>query len=538
MVTLRSHLHVKATEVLNISSTFSQDENSPAGLAELFDPTPESAAPALAPAVQIFILLHDILAQEAQTMLRNYFQTAAKKRCRKHMLDTDEFLSSNSDGFLMDPITISTAYSKMKNLCVNIGNEIQADIKIHNQHILPSSIDLSNITAAVYSTDLSNRLTGFLAAWPPSSPLPHVNELLIATADFERNLESWNIRPVQGGVDSKNLFHNYIMVWIQDMQLNLLDLCKAEKVPWSGVTTNHSTSPFAEEMYEKIKDTLVEYEVVINRWPHYSLVWENAVANVERAIIKALEKQYNDILTPLKDSIPKRLNMHVQKLTRRQSTALYSVPNQLGTFLNTIKRILDVLHCRIEDILKSWASYLPVIGDRKSLFGEQMNAITVLLRTKYKNYIQATVGKLVNNMQANRSTRLKRILEETNEADGEAEVRERMQMLSSQLIDSISNLHEVFTSRIFVAICRGFWDRMGQIVLNFLEGRKENRVWYNGSYYALGILDDTFASQMQRLQGNALQEKDIEPPRSLIEARSILCRDTTNATDPSNYFYV
>lgn len=52
----------------------SLDENSPAGLAELFDPTPESAAPALAPAVQIFILLHDILAQEAQTMLRNYFQ--------------------------------------------------------------------------------------------------------------------------------------------------------------------------------------------------------------------------------------------------------------------------------------------------------------------------------------------------------------------------------------------------------------------------------------------------------------------------------
>lgn len=115
--------------------------------------------------------------------------------------------------------------------------------------------------------------------------------------------------------------------------------------------------------------------------------------------------------------------MHVQKLTRRQSTALYSVPNQvssflcvcvvstpymltpqhdflvqLGVFLNTIKRILDVLHCRVEDILKSWASYLPVMGDRKSLFGEQMNGITVLLRTKYKNYLQATVEKLVQNV--------------------------------------------------------------------------------------------------------------------------------------------
>jgi hypothetical protein len=53
------------------------------------------------------------------------------------MAETDEFVSSNSEGFLMDSITISTAYLKMKNLCINISNEIQADIKIHNQHILP-----------------------------------------------------------------------------------------------------------------------------------------------------------------------------------------------------------------------------------------------------------------------------------------------------------------------------------------------------------------------------------------------------------------
>ncbi|KAF7140396.1 hypothetical protein RHSIM_Rhsim06G0182800 [Rhododendron simsii] len=514
----------------------SLDENSPTGLADTFGFTPEVAAPALAPAVQVFILLHDILSQDAQSMLRNYLQAAAAKRCRKHMLETDEFVSNNSDSFLIDSITITTAYSKMKNLCTNLVNEIQADIKINNQHILPISIDLSSITAAVYSTELCKRLRGFLATWPPSSPQSHVNELLIATADFQRNLESWNVSPMHGGVEARNLYHDYIMVWIQDMQLNLLELCKAEKVPWSGVLTNHSTSPFAEEMYEKIKEMLIEYEVVMNRWPQYSLVVENAVANVERAIIKALEKQYSDILAPLKDSIPKRLGMQVQKITGRQSTALYSIPSQLGTFLNTIKRILDVLHCKVEDILKSWASYLPVVGDKKSLFGEQMNAITVLLRTKYKNYMQATVVELVNNMQANRNTRLKRILEETKEADGEAEVRERMQMLSSQLIDSISNLHEVFSSHIFIATCRGFWDKMGQVVLRFLEGRKENRVWYNGSYYALGILDDTFASQMQRLQGNSLQDKDLEPPRSIIEARSILCRDTTNATDSSTYF--
>lgn len=63
-----------------------------------------------------------------------------------------------------------------------------------------------------------------------------------------------------------------------------------------------------------------------------------------------------------------------------------------------MKRILDVLHCRVEEILKTWASVLPVMGDKKSQFGEQMNAVTVLLRTKYKTYLQATVGKLISNV--------------------------------------------------------------------------------------------------------------------------------------------
>ncbi|KAI5662135.1 hypothetical protein M9H77_21458 [Catharanthus roseus] len=515
----------------------SLDENSPTGLTDMSGPLLKTAASALAPAVKVYTLLHDILAQDAQTILRNYLQTAALKRCRKHMLETDEFLSSNSDGIVMDSTTMTTAYLKMKNLCLNISSEIQADLKIHNQHIFPSSIDLASITGTVYSTELCKRLRAFLAAWPPSGPMPHVIELLIATADFERNLDSWSISAGSGGVNSKELYQNYIMVWIQDLQLNLLEICKAEKVPWSGVITNYSTSPFAEEAFEKLKQMLHEYEVVINRWPQYTLILENAVANVERAIIKALERQYSDVLIPLKDSVPKKLGMQVQKLARRQSTALYSAPPQLGTFLNTIKRILDVLHCRIEDILKAWALYLPVNGEKKSSFGEQMNGVTVLLRTKYKNYMQAIVVKLASNIQASRNTRLQRILEETKVTDGEAEIRGRMQMLNAQLSDSISNLHEVFTSRIFVAICRGFWDKMGQVVVKFLEGRKENRVWYNGSYHALGVLDDIFASQMQRLQGNALQEKDLEPPRSITEARSILSRDTTNGVESSTYLY-
>lgn len=47
------------------------------------------------------------------------------------------------------------------------------------------------------------------------------------------------------------------------------------QVPWSGVFTKYSTSPFPEEMFEKMARMLSEYEVVINRWPQYTPVLEN-----------------------------------------------------------------------------------------------------------------------------------------------------------------------------------------------------------------------------------------------------------------------
>uniref|UniRef100_A0A453NLC0 Uncharacterized protein n=1 Tax=Aegilops tauschii subsp. strangulata TaxID=200361 RepID=A0A453NLC0_AEGTS len=115
----------------------SLDEHSITGLSELFGPISDCAAPALAPAVQIFSVLHDILSNEAQSILRSYLQAAAAKRCRRHMIETDEFMSSNNDNLLTDDMTISAAYLKMKTLCINISLEIQADIKIHDQNILP-----------------------------------------------------------------------------------------------------------------------------------------------------------------------------------------------------------------------------------------------------------------------------------------------------------------------------------------------------------------------------------------------------------------
>lgn len=74
--------------------------------------------------------------------------------------------------------------------------------------------------------------------------------------------------PVQGGVDSRNLYHNYIMVWVQDMQLNLLDYCKLEKVGLSSSIMqlcNHNLylNSFSDTNFQETNSSLLEIDLMI-----------------------------------------------------------------------------------------------------------------------------------------------------------------------------------------------------------------------------------------------------------------------------------
>uniref|UniRef100_A0A0D9VLB5 MHD1 domain-containing protein n=1 Tax=Leersia perrieri TaxID=77586 RepID=A0A0D9VLB5_9ORYZ len=500
----------------------SLDESLPSGLAEEFRPPTGLAACALEPAIKLYSLLHD---------------AAARKRSRRYMLETDEYVAGNSEGIRVDLVTFTTAYQKMKSLCCNLRNEIFTDIEIHNQHILPSFVDLPNLAASIYSVELSNRLRAFLVACPPTGPSSPVADLVIATADFQKDLASWNICPIKAGVDAKELFHLYIVLWIEDKRRTLLENCRMDKVKWSGVRTQHMTTPFVDEMYDLLKNTLTEYEVIICRWPEYIFVLENAIADVEKAVIESLEKQYGDVLAPLKDCIaPKKFGLkYVQKLTKRNSVVPYTVPEDLGILLNTMKRLLDVLRPRIESHLKSWSSCIPNGGNTTAI-GERLSEVTVTLRAKFRNYMQAVVEKLSENTRMQNTTKLKKIIQDSKELVMESDIRSRMQALKDQLVEVINHVHKVSEVHVFVAICRGFWDRMGQDVLSFLENRKENRAWYKGARVAVSVLDDTFASQMQQLLGNSIQQKELEPPRSIMEVRSILCKDAPRQKNSSFYY--
>lgn len=61
-----------------------------------------------------------------------------------------------------------------------------------------------------------------------------------------------------------------------------------------------------------------------------------------------------------------------------------------------MKRMLDVLRPKIEAQFKLWGSCIPEGGN--VIPGERLSEVTVMLRAKFRNYLQAVVEKLIENV--------------------------------------------------------------------------------------------------------------------------------------------
>ncbi|GJP79908.1 hypothetical protein CLOP_g10123 [Closterium sp. NIES-67] len=367
-------------------------------------------APAIPPAVQLFGLLNDLLLPEVQQQFCGYLQTAARRRCRQHLSETDEYVNGTSalmgaggstthgqgghgqgqagmgcspgggrgrggvggvggggirfvDGRDMEGQR--EAYVSMRLACVAMWREVQADIGIHNQHILPSFVDLPELTAGVYMVELQRRVNQFLLAVPPQHPLPHVKNLLHATADVEDRLLLWGVGKVPGGLDARELFGVYVEAWIRERTHTLMDVCRAPK--WAvlaPMSDRNATSPFMEEVYGAVNSLLDELDSVLGRWPQYTLLVEEAVCDVERAAISSLASHFQNFLLLLNTPSSSASSTSTKKkilsmLSRRRPTLAYQVPIELGVYLNTIKRMLETLRPTVELRMRKWVANTP-----------------------------------------------------------------------------------------------------------------------------------------------------------------------------------
>lgn len=61
------------------------------------------------------------------------------------------------------------------------------------------------------------------------------------------------------------------------------------------------------------------------------------------------------------------------------------------------------------------------------------------------------------------STKWKKIIQDFEETSAESDVQNRVQPLQDLVIKTIENLHSILENSVFLAVCRGFWDKMGQV---------------------------------------------------------------------------
>ncbi|XP_056846428.1 uncharacterized protein LOC108835716 isoform X2 [Raphanus sativus] len=487
----------------------SLDESCFSGIKHVVEPPTGTPAPAIASATKLYSLLNDLSSQEAQLSLCRYFQAALKKRSRIYLLETYDI----PDKGIEDAQVIS--YQKLKSLVLSLKKEISTDIAIHKSNVLPRFIDLPDLSAAIYRTDLLKILMEYLTSWPPPSPSPQVVDLVITTADFEADLTRWKLNPIKGGFNAREIFHSYIAGWIEEKRSALYEFCKSETGKVCSEIQD-MTSPFVDEMYELINVTLDEYDIIIRRWPEYAVALEEVVADSERAMLEALEKQFFEVLNPLKDSKISALK-YVQRLTKKGT---YSVPKELGVFLNSMKRVLDKLRTSTEARFEEWNSYLS--DEKKRVLGEQLSQVTVLLKSKFRSYTQALVEKLAENVKMQRHMKMKNIIHDLKETTTEPDVRDRMQSLKDFADKTMEQLHCVLPVDVFVLICKGIWDSMGQDVILLLTDKKYNATWHKGLTIAVSVLDEIFEDEMQRLLGDSVKGMELEAPRSIVELRSMI----------------
>lgn len=161
--------------------------------------------------------------------------------------------------------------------------------------------------------------------------------------------------------------------------------------------------------------------------------------------------------------------------------------------MNSLKRMLDVLHPEVEGRVKLWTSRSP--GNESAAAGDCLDEITVLLRAKLRDYIKAIGELLTANVRLNytfswiswsyesilsshykflalflqtklqKTTRLKTILQEAKNHTESTEIINRMQPLINLLAETVVQLNDVFETRVFIQVTRAFWNRMGQVIL-------------------------------------------------------------------------
>ncbi|KAL0048962.1 hypothetical protein WJX82_003343 [Trebouxia sp. C0006] len=479
------------------------------------------------------------------------------------------------------------AYAQLEGLCQAIVSELQSDLELHDTGVFPQPIQLHQITSAEYCELFLGKLKRVLQRNSPPEPSSAAINLMLGVGKFEEFINYYGMRLPSGSgaeVDAYNIFLPYVQHWVEGSQANLLQTCQALEGSGgsgtlsyvAGEETGHGIiAPLLIEMLQNIQTEIQRYERLVNYWPVYAPMLEEAVCAVLRAVTVAVTRQcgvmparretmlaasYNRSSTGFEKPVfqwqqpPQVVGSPISPQPRRApppSTNKSVLPFE-AVLLNSLRRLLTFVP-QTNDLLTAWArttadspgrermptpnqspTKIPIEQEGKGpKRGALFNQLVKELRSEYAAAVTACAQRIHSALADHRCS-IRAALEKYGITNDSAVLMEQMHPTLEAVEDVLANLLKVVDNRVYVSVGRGLWDCASQDVYEYLEGLQKglglNRGAWRGrqnSKAVMDVVDNFFSATFSATLMHGCQPRDLDQPLHSDKTHKLLAENTT-----------
>lgn len=578
--TMLSRIKQDVEELLKLAfeNYYCLNRDAPKGIMDGVGMVDEFPPEALYAAFDLFRGMRDVFSPNDQEWLNDRFRLAAKKRWHRLAVMCDDLhtLQGAADAHatpttpLNAPLNharramagkpaataaaagkVNQIYKRMDAVCNAVRNELEYDMRLQScANLLPSTVNLPQITATEYCVNFVAKLRAVLHQHPPNTPTEPTIDLLVAVARLQRYLEQRCLALPKGHpgcIDAMDLFGHYVRSWITNSQEMLCSTCRQlEATTELGAASNSvcppgssgrgsaeegGVAPIVQEMLRHVVNEMHRYEKVIQHWPVFGPYLEAALCVVLRAIIGAVSRQcgMTRVLLMVREAV----------------------------LLNSMKRLMVAVP-NYEGQIRSWsggaampppgpphpqAPTQPGYEDVAPNVGAQFAMVVKELRTEYAAAVASTAERMSNTLCSHPSSSLKVLLSQpklsaagpTNPSPMQqnAAMEAALRPLMGVLQDALGALKGALDSRVFVAMGRGLWDFVGRELYEFVEclqeGQESKGAWRarQNASIVLALLNQFFKGALLSHMEHGLQDRDLSVPMHVDKALKLLDHSTT-----------
>ncbi|KAK9868912.1 hypothetical protein WJX84_002762 [Apatococcus fuscideae] len=596
----RIETSVEALLARIFESYYSLKDDTPTGILEGGEPAPEQPAPALVPAVQLAGVLRDVLKPTDAEWLTERFQVAADKRYHQLEKASEEQIpgplmqvspqtdsqrpSSGQPQLQSGGVGAEAAYARLEALCAAIKTELMRDLHIHDQAILPSSVNLPQITAAEYCKLFIARLRDVLDVYPPPQPSKAAVDLLVKVGEYQSYLAWHNLLPPPGhpgSLDAFEVFRPHVLGWILTSQEALCQRCRVieattyataaagpeGRMPEDGKS---HVAPLVEEMLQRLNSEVNRYDRVISFWHQFGPDLEAAVCTVLRETTAAVTRQCGlvavdgpqegIIVVPEHQRSPSKMAAGGWPSLWRFKPGAPAPGANTGTvlpheavLLNSLRRMLTVVP-QVEHLIGRWygkgqqdsqrsmggntVPTSPVTGGPAPTaewdgppLGVQFAQLVKELRSEYGAAVTLAAERIATAVFSSGRS-INAILQRHGLTGTPAIMQQQVEPVLQAMEDILGSLTQTLDGRVYVAMGRGLWDFTAREIYEYadeLAESKENQGAWRGrqnAAAALDVVDNFFTAVLSGTLNHGLQSKDLDLPMHSDKAHKLLAENT------------